>query len=310
MTKPRFGAIYSRLHDVIAPARYAALIERLGYDAVWMTDGLVNQLANLDPFVALAGLAAGSERITVGSCVIIAPLRHPAHLAKAAASIDRLSGGRFVLGIGVGGSTLSQPADYRMIGIDQRERGARCDEQIAVMKALWSGERVSHRGRFYSFEDTYMHPVPVRKPHPPIWIGGGSDGAVRRAARFGDGFVPISEGVERYTAQLSLLRKTAAEAGRDPSSIVPAVHLYYCMAGSRAEAQAIVEKTLSERYGYAVKFPNDARFPFGTAEDCARVIESYQATGVVEFVVNPVSPLAEVPGQIERFAERVLPRFR
>lgn len=310
VSSPSFGIIYSRLHEIIAPAEFARRVETLGYDSVWATEGLVNQAPALDPIITMAELAHGSERIDVGSCVILSPLRNPAVLAKEIATLDFLSAGRIVLGLAVGGSSLSNPADYSVTGIDPRERAARCDEGIEIMKKLWTGERISHRGKFYRFDDIYMHPRPVQKPHPRIWVGGNADGAVRRAGRFGDGFVPIGEGAESYKKLWAKLCESAHMADRDPSGITPAVHLFYSMAENRRSAHAIVEKTLTERYGFKVTIEDDRRFLLGNADDCAEAIESYLAVGVTQFVINTVRPLAEVCTDVERFAELVLPHFR
>lgn len=310
MPGPRFGVIYSRLHEIVAPSEFAHLVEQLGFDSVWATEGLVNQLPAIDPIVAMAALAHGCRRITVGSCVILSPLRTPAILAKEIASLDVLSNGRIVLGIAVGGSSLSNPADYVVSGVDPRERGGRCDEGIEIMKKLWTGESVSHHGQFYNFDDIHMRPAPIQKPHPPIWVGGNADGAIKRAARSGNGFVPVGEGADAYRASWERLEKYAAEAKRGVSEITPAVHLFYCMGDNRDHAHALVERTLNERYGIAVKLENDGRFILGSADDCAKVIENYMAAGVTDFILNTVRPLAEVRADVERFAEKVLPRFR
>lgn len=310
MAPSKVGVIYSRLHPVIAPAEFARKAEAMGYDSVWATEGLVNELPALDPVVAIAGLALGTTRVAIGSCVLLSPLRHPVILAKQIASLDVLCGGRLVFGLGVGGSTLSNPDAYRALGIAVEERGARCDEGIEIMRKLWSGKRVSHAGRFYRFADIAMEPVPLQRPHPPIWAGGAADAVLRRTARVCDGFVPIGSGAQTYRRHWERICAFAAEFGRDPASITRAIHLYSCLAKDRREGHALAERTLSERYGYQVSLPDDGRFPFGTADDCLETIAAYRAAGVEHFVINPVRPLGEVVAEVERFAERLLPEIR
>lgn len=310
MPEPKFGVIYSRLHQVIPPGEFAHKVEDMGFDAVWATEGLANQLQALDPIVAMAALAQGSQRLTVGSCVIISPLRNPAILAKEVASLDVLSGGRIVLGVGVGASSLSNPADFRVAGVDASERGARCSEGIEVMKKLWTGERVEHHGQFHRFDDIEMTPTPARKPHPPIWAGGNAEGVLKRAARLCDGFVPMAQGPEDWAAMWARIGAYASEYGRVPAAITPALHVYYCMAASRAEAGQIAERTLSNRYGMPVSLPHVDRYVFGTPEDCMETIAAYRAVGVTEFVLNTVRPVPEVVAEVEKFAELVLPRVR
>jgi len=309
MARPRVGVIYSRLHPVIAPAEFARKVEAMGYDSVWATEGLVNERAALDPIVAIAGLALGTTRIEIGSCVLLSPLRSPVILAKQIASLDVLSGGRIVLGIGVGGSTLSNPDAYRALGIAVHERGARCDEGIEIMRKLWSGSRVSHTGRFFRFDDIAMEPVPLQRPHPPIWAGGAADGVLRRTARLCDGFVPIGSGAEDYRRCWERICTLASEFGREPAAITRAVHLYCCLAKDRREAHALAERTLTDRYGYPVSLPDDGRFALGTADDVLETIAAYRTAGVEHFVLNPVRPLGEVVAEVERIAAGLLPQI-
>ena len=295
---------------VTAPARFAQQAEDLGYDSLWATEGLANQMAALDPVVTMAVFAEATSRITVGSSVILAPLRNPAILAKEIASLDVLSGGRIVLGVGVGGSSLSQPADFRVSGVDPAERGARCSEGIEVMRKLWTGERVSHAGRIYRFDDIQMAPVPVQKPHPPIWAGGSADGVLERTARLCDGFVPLSPSPAEYARMWDRVCAYAEGYGRDPSAITPAVHLYACFAETREAARAIAERTLMERYGFAVNLPEGDHCAFGNTDDCLRTIEAHREAGVEHVILNTVRPLAEVVADVELFATEVLPRLR
>ena len=310
MPDPAIGIIYSRLHPVITPAAFAVRIEALGFDAVWVTEGVANQMAALDPIVVMAAMAGATARIPVGSCVILSPLRNPAILAKEIASLDVLSGGRIVFGLGVGGTTLSQPADYRVTGIDPAERGARCTEGIEIMRKLWTGRRVSHRGRFHSFEDIVMEPVPVQRPGPPIWAGGSAAGVLRRAGALCDGFVPIGTGPADYARLSARVSEHAEAAGREPATITRAVHLYMALDESRAAARAVAERTLGARYGFTVTLSGEHRGVFGLPAECAATIAAYREVGATDFVLNPVSPIEEVVGQVERFAAEVLPRLR
>lgn len=310
MSKPKFGVIYSRLHEIISPAAFAAAVEAMGFDSVWATEGLVNQQPALDPIVTMGELAHGSKRLTVGSCVILSPLRNPAVLAKQITSLDIVSAGRIVLGIGVGGSSLSNPADYSVSGVDPGARGARCDEGLEVLRKLWSAEQVSHRGRFYQFEDIIMRPAPIQHPHPPIWAGGSAEGVLRRTARWCNGFVPIGSGPADYGQAWERICGHADDCHRDSSKITRAVHLYCCISQTRAKAHAVAQETLTERYGFDVRLPDDGRFPFGDAGECARTIEAYRQAGVEHFVFNSVQPLAGVMGDVEQLAEQVIPACR
>ena len=198
MPDPKFGVIYSRLHPVVPIPEFAHTIEDAGYDSLWVTEGLVNEMPALDIMLALGAFVQHTKRLTVGTCVVLAPLRNPAILAKETATLDFLSGGRVVLGVGVGGSSNSRSDAFDVCGVDPRQRGAITDEMLEIMTKLWTAKPVSHSGRFHSFENIEMGPIPVQKPHPPLWAGGEAEGVLCRAARWCQGFVPSNPGVQEY----------------------------------------------------------------------------------------------------------------
>ncbi len=310
MTDPKFGVIYSRLHPVMAPGEFGHRAETAGYDSIWVTEGLANQRAALDPVLAMMAIAQGTTQITVGSCVILLPLRTPAIFAKEIASLDLLSGGRIVLGIGVGASALSNPADFRACGIDPRHRGALCDEILDCLVALWRGESTTHHGRFFDFEDIVLRPVPKQTPYPPLWMGGEARGVLKRTARLGNGFAPMGAGPDRYRELWREVADLTEAENRDPADITRAIHLYCCMDDNDDKAHETVEQTLTERYGFEVTLPDRGAFLIGSADRCVRVVESYLEVGVQHFVINIARPLEEVPHDMLRLADEVLPRCR
>ena len=310
MSKSKFGVIYSRLHPVIEPGEFGRRAEVAGFDSIWVTEGLANQRAALDPVVTMMAIAERTHQIMVGSCVILLPLRTPAVFAKEIASLDILSGGRIILGVGVGASTLSNPADFRAGGIDPKHRGALCDEILDCLVAFWRGKSTTYHGRFFDFDDIVLKPVPWQSPYPALWMGGQADGVLKRTARIGDGFVPIGTGPEHYFALWSKVANLAHASGRDPETITRAVHLYCCLDNNGEKALETVERTLTERYGFEVRLSDRSASLIGTLDECTRVIESYRRAGVEHFVINIARPLQEVPEAMLQLAEELLPRFR
>lgn len=165
----------------------AALADRAGFDSFWLaehhgaSDGYVSGLL---PF--LAAVAARTQRIEMGTAVMLAPFHHPLRLAEDAATVDAVSGGRLNVGLGLGWA----PEEYRMFAVDPKGRGRRLAEFAQVLRAAWTQERFSFSGEFYSYEDVSVTPKPARPI--PIWLGGSAEGALRRAARWGDGYFPPS----------------------------------------------------------------------------------------------------------------------
>jgi probable F420-dependent oxidoreductase len=170
--------------------RLAELAEELDFDSVWTTEHIVvgSDLADpygrvYDPLVSLGWIAGWTQRIGLGTSIVVVPLHNPMHLAKQAATLQELSGGRFTLGVGMGW----YPKEFDFMGVEFGRRGRRGDEAIRLMRALWSGEH-DFDGRYWSFHDAISEPPP--SPAPEIWIGGSSDLAIRRARRLGDVWHP------------------------------------------------------------------------------------------------------------------------
>src|SRR3984893_2081848 len=194
--------------------------EEVGVDAIFITAHTIVHSSPraapgtnvYDPFVAMSFIAAHTTRIGVGVSVLIMPYRNPVATAKSLATIDRMSGGRLIAGVGVGWSE----AEFAALGVLFHERGARTNEYLRLWQACWAPDKVSFAGRFFSFSDMHVSPKPVQEPHPPIWIGGASDAALRRAARFAALWqptpLPLADLVERQTA----LRKACETIGREP----------------------------------------------------------------------------------------------
>ena len=162
------------------------LVDRSGYDLLWVGDHVAFAVPILDPLLQLAQAAVVSRRLTLGTSVYLLPLRHATPVAKQVSTLDHLSEGRLIFGVGVGGEF---PKEYAACGVPLNERGARLTEGITLLRKLWSGEPISHDGRYYgSFTDVAMRPPPRQSGGPPIWCGGRSAGALRRTGRLADGW--------------------------------------------------------------------------------------------------------------------------
>ena len=159
--------------------------EALGFDSVQVGDHIQWHAPILEATALMATFAAVTERVRIASDVIILPLRDPVLIAKTIASLDVLSGGRVIFGIGVGGD---HPSDFAAMRIPMKERGARANESLEIVKGLWANERFSYEGKHFSIRDVAIAPRPLQ-PSIPIWIGGTSEMALRRAARYGDGWI-------------------------------------------------------------------------------------------------------------------------
>src|SRR5580692_6600485 len=162
-------------------------IDRCGYDSIWVADHIWYPAAILDPLLQLAQAAVVSRRLLLGTAVYLLPLRHPVPVAKQVSTLDHLSEGRLIFGVGVGGEF---PKEYEACGVPIRERGARLSEAMPMLRQLFTGTPVTHQGRHYaSFTEVPLQPPARQADGPPIWCGGRSDAALARAGRLGDGWI-------------------------------------------------------------------------------------------------------------------------
>ena len=167
-----------------------------------------------DPLELLAFAAAATERLMLGTCVVVAPLHSPAILAKRAATVDVLSGGRMLLGLGIGW----QREEYAAVGVPFTGRGQRLEECVAAMRALWAGGPASYQGRYVTFDRVHLTPSPTRGA-VPIVLGGNSEPAVRRAGRLAEGWFPYTLGPADFAGRADLLRAAARDAGRSEEAV-------------------------------------------------------------------------------------------
>ncbi|OAI41236.1 hypothetical protein AYO38_04190 [bacterium SCGC AG-212-C10] len=240
--------------------------ERLGFDSVWVHDHVImpsgvqskypyNATGDspfrveqfiYDPLPVMAAIAARTTRVHIGTSVLVVPYRNPLVLAKELATIDRISHGRVLLGIGVG--WMAEEFDALGIGEHYAHRGAMTDEWMAVCVNLWTQQGPSSfKGRWVEYENVGANPLPVQKPHIPIWVGGKTPAAIRRVARYGNGFHTITSTPPEVAAEIAAVREAMERAGRDPSEIV--VSMLWAGLGVTDRAQLVDTLGAYERAG-------------------------------------------------------------
>jgi probable F420-dependent oxidoreductase len=276
----------------------AVRAEQLGYDSVWVSDHVVVPDANIvnfgetifDPLVTLGVIAGATSRVRLGTTVLIVPYRNAVVQAKMISSLDALSGGRFVCGIGAGWVA----AESAMLNVPFAERGAMTDEYLEAMQELWTNPAPSFSGKYTQFSGLRFEPKPVQKPHPPIWVGGHSKAALRRTAQFGAAWHPINRSPEE-------LKAGRAEIAR------------LCQARGRAVPPAITLRNDVRLLGPGQPVPASTHGGRVLAGEPARLIEQITELGecgvehmVLEFLA---SDGPELDGQMAAFAERVRPKL-
>lgn len=292
---------------------WLAAAERLPIDSVWQGGHLLPPTSTGEVITRLALMTAWTERVRVGSSVLLLPLYHPVVLAKQLADLDSRSGGRISVGVGVGGEFN---AEFASVGVPVSERGARTDEAMEVLRTLWSGVKVSHHGKFFSFDDVRLNPVlpPGKDAHqmqpggPPVLVAGRKEAAMRRAAWLGDGWMPYLMSPGAYARSVTTIKKAAGEAGRDLANFQWMMYLYCSVRADGEQARQDVAEFLGGAYGDKPREMLDHIAPSGTPEEVAARLQAYVDAGVRHFIISPAAP-RDTLEVVTLAATEVLPRL-
>ena len=305
-----FGATYGRVDGAIDPLVFVEQCEALGFDSIWTPD--VFHWPSPDPLIFLAGAAARTSRVSLGTAVGVLPYRHPILWAKAAISLQQLSHGRFILGVGIGGDF---PQELEMLGLRMKDRGKMSDETLAVIKRLLTEKKVTHQGKFFQFQDVTIGVPPGGLAPIPIWYGaewhnGIADRVSVRTAKFCDGFIPLGVPADAYPEVRGKIETYAHQEGRDLSSFTWGLYLWCLLGDSWEEARGEAERLLQVKLGPDWRLENPESYALGTPNDFIETIEKYISAGVSYFIISPVCIGDQVMSQYETLAREVLPHFK
>ncbi len=316
--------------------RAALDAEEMGFDSIFVHDHIVwssemhrhhissgahealadDQSADFyESLTTLAYLAAVTKRVKLGVACIVVPTKNPIYLAKQAATLDHWSGGRLLLGVGLGSKATEASDEFEVFGVDFAQRGPMTDDYIRAMKAIWEQGLASYEGRFVRFKDAEMFPKPLQRPGPPLWVGGWTDHAARRTGRLGDAWVPGWLSPTEMARGAGVVREAAQEAGRDPSRIELAVEKLTVIAKTRDAAldRALpTVKTSSKTYERDVdniQFALD-RHIIGSVDDVRRRVGEFVEAGVTHFELKLLyASMDEMRSQMDLWAETIMPAF-
>src|ERR1051325_9668448 len=286
----------------IAPESIVDLIdhcETLDLDSIWLSDRLVSERPLREPVTFLSHIAGGLRKMKLGTSTLVLPTRNPVVLAKELATLDFLSQGRLFPAFGLGGDDSK---DLQAIGVNRKERAARADEMIALMRRLWTEENVTFDGHFHSVQDITITPRPWEKNGLPIWIGGRSQAAMRPTGRLGDGWLVSSVSPAEVGAGIQAIHRYAHDAGRRIPEDHYGVLIPFFFAASFEKAHALAGESIRPR----PDMPLSEFVAFGDREQVRAKIRDYIANGASKFVRRPCGPLAGWREQIKILAREVI----
>jgi len=297
-TLPRIGVMLPTFDpfnlDTFPVVEAARVAERLGFDSVWAGDHLSYHAPVVDCLVSLACAASVTRHVRLGTAILLGALRPAPLVATATAALDRLSEGRFVLGLGAGGEN---PAEYAAVDVDPRERGARLEDLVRVLPQLWDGTATRFQGRKLDLDVPPLRPGPVQQPHPPIWLGGRSAAARGRAARLAQGWMPVWMSATRLSHEIAELDREAAEAGRACPDV--ALMMFAALGSDEASCRSDAARLAHGQYGLGLD-RLERWLVLGAGARLLDEVGAAGAAGADEVILHATRP--DWQGQFEAFA--------
>lgn len=278
---------------------FAKKCEAMGCQSMWTIDRIAYD--NLEPLTVLAAAAGVTQRIRLGTSVLLGNLRHASHVAKIVSTLDFISNGRVTLGLGFG----SRESDYKALEIPFEHRGSRAVEQVQLMKRLWSEDSVTFKGKFYNVENLSVGPKPIQKPHPPIWTGGSAEVALKRAGTWADGFICGSSAIPEFPSTWEKIAGYARAAGRDPNRIRKAGLTFMAIQDDQSKAVRAVEDYVMRYYGrLRADVANTSLV--GSPAAVTERIGAFLSKGLDTLIIGVADP---DPRQLDLFGEKVVPQL-
>lgn len=265
----------------------ATRAEALGFGDLWVTENTIDHVFCFDPVVVLSWAAAVTTKIRLGASVVVLPVHHPIHVAHQWASLDYVSQGRAILGLGLG-----REHHYAGFGVPQERRVRRFQEGVALLKALWTERAVDYQGSLYRLDGVTMAPKPVQRPHPPIWLGVGHPDALKRTAAIADGWMGSGgSSTAAFARCVPLLQAALEQRGRDPARFPISKRVFLAIDDNPQAARALLDRWFTEVYRNPAG--TDASGVHGTPEIVRERLEEMVQMGANHLLLNPVGRYAE-----------------
>ena len=298
--------------DLASTASWAHKLEEAGLEYVSAGEHIMRgnppQATGLS-LQTLSVAAGATSRIRLVTGIVLTPLYHPVMLAKLAGTLDVASGGRLTLGIGIGGEF---PVEFDALGVPVKERGARTNESLQVIRRLWTEQKVRHQGRFYQFDDVTLSPPPTQQPHPPIWVSGRREAAMRRAARLGDGWFPYFYSPPQYRDSVARIGGFAAEAGRDMADFQWGHLAFISIADTVEQAAETSAARLGGRYGSHEQMMSvvGSYCVLGPVQTCIERLAEYIEAGARHIIFSWHTRAGDIDRQIALTTQQIIPALR
>lgn len=302
--KIQFGTTLRSVYDV---GRIAKQIEDLGYDFIGCGEHVSFHGETANGLVSLSVAAGATERIRLMSAITLVPLYPAALLAKMGAALDVASGGRFTLGVGVGGEF---PNEFEACGVPVNQRGSRTDDALEVITRTWTQTDVTYEGRYTTLKNFSLKPLPIQKPRPPIWVSGRTDAAMKRAAKYADGWLPYMYTPEHLAESITKIKAFGEELGTDMSDFTFAIYIFSAVHEDNDTAVKYAADRLSKQYAQDFSKLVHKYALAGDPDKCKARLQEYIDAGASAVFVSSACPDDYIDTNLEMLANTVIPAFR
>ena len=282
--------------------------EALGFDSVWVGDSVLAR-PRFEPLTTLAAVAARTQRVRLGTAVLLPVLRQPVVLANQVANLDLIANGRLILGVGIGGNNPAVAREFAACGVPIARRVGLFEETMELMRRLWTEPEVTFQGRYFQVQSVRLGLRPLQQSGVPLWLAGSGDNALRRVLRLGDGWLPISSSPDAFKTDWDRLQALGQEMGRDAGELHRCLYTTLNVNPDVVQAERELRAFIENYYGipYEVQATQNGLCA-GSPEKCVTWLKAFIAAGAQTIVVRFGSP--DQTGQLARFAKEILPDIR
>ena len=302
--KIEFGTTLRSVYNI---AKLAKQIEDLGYDFLGCGEHVSFHGETANGLVSLSVAAGATERIRLMSAITLVPRYPAALLAKMGAALDVASNGRFTLGVGVGGEF---PNEFEACGVPVNQRGSRTDDALEVITRTWTETDVTYEGRYTTLKNFSLRPLPIQKPRPPIWVSGRTDAAMKRAAKYGDGWLPYMYTPEHLANSIEKIKTFGEEVGTDLSDFTFALYIFSAVHEDNDTAVKYAADRLSKQYAQDFSQLVHKYALAGDPDKCKARLQEYIDAGASAVFVSSACPDDYIDTNLEMLAKTVIPAFR
>jgi probable F420-dependent oxidoreductase len=304
MGKIEFG---TALPSVTGTAEFARQVEDLGFDFLGCGEHVMFHGPVSNTFISLSVAAGATKRIKLLSSIVLLPLYPAAIVAKMGAALDVASGGRYNFGVGIGGEF---PKEFEACGVPVNQRGARTNEALEVITKLWTEKNVTFDGKFTKLNGVTIEPAPTQKPRPPIWVAGRKEPAMKRTAKYADGWLPYMYTPQQLHESIETISRFRKEYGRDTSPFTPGVFVFATVHANGDEARRMCAEKLGKQYNQDFSKLVSKYALAGTPEECQKRLKEYIDAGATMVILPSACRPEHNDENLRLLAKEVVPAFR